>query len=66
MTFAHGNLMLCLTLAVSAVITFCCPNSNALAEKERFTLRDGVWCGFLMAVSLLNMSKVSSFLYFNF
>lgn len=66
LTFARGNLMLCLTLAVSAVITFCCPNSNALAEKERFTLRDGVWCGFLMAVSLLNMSKVSSFLYFNF
>lgn len=65
-SFAGDNLLLCITLAVSAVITFCFPNSNAIAEKESFTLRDGVWCGLLMAASLFNMSQVSTFLYFNF
>lgn len=65
-SFAGDNLHLCITLAVSAVITFCFPNSNAIAEKESFTLRDGVWCGLLMAASLFNMSQVSTFLYFNF
>ena len=65
-SFAGDNLMLCLVLLISAVITFCFPNSNAIMEKERFSLRDGVWCGLLMAVSLFNMSQVSTFLYFNF
>ena len=66
LVFAKENLLLCVTLAASALITFCFPNSNAISEKESFTLRDGVWCGFLMAAALLNMSKVSTFLYFNF
>ena len=66
LTFAGDHLALCLVLAASAVITFCLPNSNAIAEKEHFSLRDGVWCGLLMAASLFNMSQVSTFLYFNF
>ena len=64
--FAKEHLMLCATLLVSAVITFFFPNSNQIAEKEKFSLRDGVWCGILMGIALLNMKKVSTFLYFNF
>lgn len=66
LSFAGEHLLLCLILAVSAGITFCARNSNHLMEKERFTLRDGVWSGAVLAASLFNMSQVSTFLYFNF
>jgi D-alanyl-lipoteichoic acid acyltransferase DltB (MBOAT superfamily) len=64
--FAGDHLSLCLVLVVSAVITFALPNSNSLADRETFTAKDGVWAGALLAASLLNMSQVSTFLYFNF
>lgn len=65
-SFAGEHLLLCVILAASAVITFCLPNSNAITEKETFSVRDGVGCGLLLAACLFNMSQVSSFLYFNF
>ncbi len=64
--FFKDHLLLSITLIGSALITFCCPNSNDLAEKDRFTFIDAVQSSALLAISLLNMSKVSTFLYFNF
>ena len=64
--FVGEHLLLCLILAASAIITFCLPNSNGIMEKKTFSLRDGVWSGLVLAASLLNMSQVSTFLYFNF
>ena len=65
-SFAGDHIALCAVLLVSAVVTFCFPNSNDITEREIFSLRDGVWAGLLLAASLFNMSQVSSFLYFNF
>lgn len=66
LSFAGDHIALCAVLMASAVVTFCLPNSNGIMEKKTFCVKDGVWCGLLLAASLFNMSQVSSFLYFNF
>ena len=64
--FVQGNPLLMLTLVVSAALCFCCPNSNELAERERLGRKEAVASAVLLALSLFNMSHVSTFLYFNF
>ncbi len=64
--FVEGHLVLTLVLLASAVICFCLPNANGVMERERFSRRDAVFSGVLLALSLFNMTQVSTFLYFNF
>lgn len=64
--FLAANWYVLALLLVSAVLCFCCKNSNAISKKTVFTARDALACGALMALSLVHMSQVSGFLYFNF
>jgi len=64
--FAAGNWYLLALLAVGAAVCFCCKNSNEISKKTEFTARDGVFAGALFALSLVHMTQVSGFLYFNF
>jgi len=66
LAFVGGHAVLCVTLAVSAALCFCAPNSNRISEKTEFTARDAILSGVLLALSLFCMSRVSAFLYFNF
>lgn len=65
-SFLKGNLSVTVTMAIGAVICFCFPNSNRLSEKDSFGWREAVFSAALLAVSLLYMRRVSTFLYFNF
>lgn len=53
-------------IAVGLFITLAFPNSNELAQRFRPTFRFGVASVLLIVVSLLNMSNVRGFLYFQF
>ncbi len=64
--FAAANWYVLALLVVSGVICFCLKNSNGISKKTVFTARDALLCGALMALSLVHMSQVSGFLYFNF
>lgn len=64
--FVRGHLFLTLALAASAVLCFGLPNSNRVMEREKFGWRDAVFSGVLLALSLFHMTRVSTFLYFNF
>ena len=66
LTFAQEHLVLILVLAVSAVICFCLPNSNRITDREEFGWKDAAFSGVLLTMSLFYMTKVSTFLYFNF
>ena len=66
LTFVKENLSVTLTMAAGAVICFAFPNSNALSERERYGWREAVFSAALLALSLLCMRRVSTFLYFNF
>lgn len=52
-------------ILVGAFICFFCPNSNEIAEGELKWYHPAL-CGVLMACSLLCMTQVSQFLYFQF
>lgn len=64
--FAAENWYLLALLAVSAAVCFCFKNSNELSKKTEFTARDALVTGALFALSLMHMTQVSGFLYFNF
>ena len=64
--FVQGHLTLALALIVSAVICFCLPNANRITDRENLGWKDAAFSGVLLALSLFYMTKVSSFLYFNF
>ena len=66
LVFVQSNPMLTLVLIVSAVICFCLPNSNRIMERKSFGWREAAASAVLLALSLFNMSQVSTFLYFNF
>lgn len=66
LVFAQENPMLALTLIASAVICFCLPNSNRIMEREHPGWKEAVVSAVLLALSLFNMTQVSTFLYFNF
>lgn len=66
LTFVGESPVLALTLAASAVICFCLPNSNRILERERLGWREAALSGVLLALSLFNMTRVSTFLYFTF
>lgn len=66
LAFIQGHLALTLALIVSVVICFCLPNSNQIAAREKFNWKDALLSGVLLGLSLLCMTKVSTFLYFNF
>ncbi|MBQ8208396.1 MAG: MBOAT family protein [Clostridia bacterium] len=64
------NLSVIGTIIISAGICFCFGNANSLCpergEGERLTVLHIIWAAFLLVLSLVNMSSVSTFLYFNF
>lgn len=66
LSFALGRPGLTIILVLSAVICFCLPNSNRIMEMERPGWREAAASAALLALSLFNMTGVSTFLYFNF
>lgn len=65
--FARDNLSLLGIIGVAAVICFCFPNANELCEKRQtFGARHALAAAALLVLALVNMSSVSTFLYFNF
>lgn len=64
------NISLIGTILISAGVCFCFGNSNSLCpekgEGEKLTALHIVWAALLLVLSLVNMSSVSTFLYFNF
>ncbi len=64
--FAGDNLSILGLLALSAVICFALPNSNRISHIRVFKFRHAAAAGALLAVSIMYMTKVSAFLYFNF
>lgn len=66
LVFIQNNPMLTLILIVSAVICFCLPNSNRIMEQEHPGWKEAAASAVLLALSLFNMTQVSTFLYFNF
>lgn len=53
-------------LVVGAIICFFLPNSNEIAQTEKLKWYHPLFSGVLLACSLLCMSQVSQFLYFQF
>ena len=64
--FAGGNLSIIGLLVLSAVICFFLPNSNGISHIRVFRFRHAAAAGALLAISIMYMTKVSAFLYFNF
>lgn len=64
--FAGDNLSILGLLVLSAVICFALPNSNRISHIRVFKFRHAAAAGALLAVSIMYMTKVSAFLYFNF
>ena len=64
--FGTENLYILVLLAVGAFICFALPNSNRISEIKVFKFRHAAAAGILLAVSIMYMTKVSAFLYFNF
>lgn len=64
--FVRSQPMVTAVFLLSAGICFLAPNSNRIMEKEDFTGREAVFSAVLLALSLFNMTQVSTFLYFNF
>ena len=64
------NLSVIGTIIISAAVCFCFGNVNSLCpekgEVEKLTALHIIWAAFLLVLSLVNMSSVSTFLYFNF
>ncbi len=69
-TTVTENVSLILTIIASAVICFCFENANSLCPEQGEGKKLGalhiVFAAFLLVLSLVNMSSVSTFLYFNF
>lgn len=65
-----GNISLVIIIAASALICFCFKNANRFCpergEGEKLTAVHMVFAAALLVLSLVNMSSVSTFLYFNF
>ena len=66
LVFIQGHRLLCGKLLAAALLCFCAPNTNRISEKSVFTARDAVFSGILLSLSLFFMTRVSTFLYFNF
>ena len=65
-SFGSENLSIIVLLAVSAFICFALPNSNRISHIRVFKFKHAAAAGALLAVSIMYMTKVSAFLYFNF
>lgn len=67
LAFAKENIYTIAIIFVSAIICFCFKNSNDIcAENKPMTARHSVAAAALLVLALVNMSQVSTFLYFNF
>lgn len=64
--FIQENVKLSWTIIISLIIIFVFPNTNSISEREEFYWKDALIAGVLLACSLLYMTSVSTFLYFNF
>lgn len=65
-TYLASNASVLGLLAVSAFIIFALKNTGEIAEKFEPSAKYAVYSGLLMGISLLCMSGVSNFLYFQF
>ncbi len=64
--FIAANRYMVLIMLISAVICFCCKNSNEISKRTDFTAKHAVGSAVLLVLSISFMSQVSGFLYFNF
>ena len=69
-SFLTDNIPLLFTILLSALICFLFDNANSLCpengEAKPLGVRQIIFAAFLLVISLVNMSSVSTFLYFNF
>lgn len=64
--FLSANAENVIIIIVAAVICFCFKNTKQISENFLPTKRAAFAAGILLALALVNMSKVSQFLYFQF
>ena len=64
--FVAANRYAVLIMVISALICFCCKNSNAISKRTDFQAKHAVGSAVLLMLSVFYMSQVSGFLYFNF
>lgn len=67
-SFVSENAYTAVLLILSALICFCFKNSNEICDGEDkvFGVRHAIAAAFLLVLALVNMSSVSTFLYFSF
>ena len=53
-------------IIISGIIVFFCKNSNHIRNSFKMNWATLIFSGLLFIVSVLNLNKVSPFLYFNF
>ncbi len=61
-----GNKTICATLAIAICICWFAPNSGEISEKFKPNVKYAVLTAVLLAVSIMSMNKVATFLYFQF
>ena len=64
--YVQSNLQVVILMAIGALICFCFRNSNEILKGFRPRWYHAAYSGILLAASLLCMSQVSQFLYFQF
>ena len=65
-SFFGGELKLSMLLLLGAVILLCLPNSNELSKRVKPNLVCGIITFTLLLLSVLQLNKISEFLYFQF
>ena len=61
-----GHIMMILYLVLAFVLIFLCPNSGKFAASPKFKVSSAVILSCLAVWSIISLSEVSTFLYFNF
>lgn len=61
-----GYIMMILYLVLAFVLIFLCPNSGKIAASPKFKVSSAVILSCLAVWSIISLSEVSTFLYFNF
>lgn len=64
--FITQNWYFALVMLIGSLICFLCKNSNSISKRTDFCKKDAAFSAVLLMLSVFSMSKVSTFLYFNF
>ena len=64
---AYSTIMISVIMTVLAIVVlFLCENSNQIAEKENTSIMRGAFYAVIFIWSIISLSAVNSFIYFNF